>query len=138
MSNMIFSQSTNTNLTKCFPITTVNELYNGVKQGENLKLVLSKTEKALSESQNLVAEQKGIIFNQSEIISGKDLLLQNNQFITDQKIIVKESEIFSLQADINILKIKAKKEGRKKFWNGIKIGGVSMAVLGFVGLILVK
>lgn len=138
MSSMSICQNTNTNLTKCFPIATVNELYNGIKQGENLKLVQEKTEKLLNEARSLNAEQKSLIAKQAEIISGKDEIIANNQFIADQQKIVKESEISSLQADINILKIRSKKDNRKKFWTGVKIGGFSVAVLGVASLILIQ
>ncbi|MFC7345990.1 hypothetical protein ACFQO9_04565 [Chryseobacterium zhengzhouense] len=138
MSSMSICQSTNTNLTKCFPIAVVNELYNGVKQGENLKLVLEKTEKTLTESKALNLEQKNLIQKQNDLISGKDEIIANNLFIADQQKIANEAEVSSLKAENKILQLQSKKEARKKLWTGIKIGGISVAIIGAAGLILLN
>ena len=138
ISSLFICQNTNTANIKCIPETQIPEIFKGLKQGEYLKARLEKTEKIVNESQLLISEQKSIITKQNQIIIEKDNLIANNSFISDQEKILKESEISVLKADFKILQIESKKTSRKKFWNGVKIGGVSVAVLGVAGIFLIK
>lgn len=113
-------------------------MYNGLKQGEYLKVRLDKTEKALDKTQSIVTEQKTVIAKQTEIISGQEKLISTNKFIADQNTEVKDSQIDRLNNDLKIQEIEARRNGRKKLWNGIIIGGVSVSVITTALIVFLK
>lgn len=137
MSNLIFCQSTDTKNIS-FPESQVKEIYKGLKQGEYLKVRLDKTEKALKDASDLITEQKSALENSASLVKAKDQMLKNNEEIYSQEKVIYDSRITSLQADYKILQQTSKEEARKKMWNGIKIGGVSVAILGVGAFLLIN
>lgn len=135
MSNLIFCQNTNTKSIS-FPESQVKEIYKGLKQGEYLKSRLDKTEKALKDASNLIIEQKSALENSEALIKAKNDLIKNNEEIFSQQKTIYDSQISILQTDYKILQQDSKAEAKKKMWTGIKIGGVSVAILG-VGAFLI-
>lgn len=138
VSNLLFSQATNTNLTKCFSEAQVSEIFKGLKQGEYLKTWRENAEKTMKLGDDLISEQKNTITKQGQIINTKDEIITNNQNIYNQ-----DKEIFAakneqLQSILDLNKKIAKQDGRKKFWSGIKIGGFSVTVIGVAALLLLK
>ncbi|WP_312394761.1 hypothetical protein [Chryseobacterium sp.] len=141
LSSLILSQNTVTKSIE-IPIAQIPEIYKGLKQSDYLKSRLQKTETALSSANNLISEQDKALELSRNIISSKDEVIGTIQEVHKQdKIAGNErenqlkSDINILQGDLQLLQIDYKNKQRKKFWNGIKIGGISVAVLGAAGLI---
>ncbi len=136
---MILSQNTST---RSIPEGQIPEVYKGLKQNEYLKARLQKTETALSSANQLISEQDKALAVSKSLITAKDEAMGTILEISKQdKIISEEREkqlnidISYLQAQMAIERKEAKIKQRKRFWNGVKIGGVSVAVLGLAGLI---
>lgn len=136
-SNLIFCQNTDTKNIS-FPESQVKEIYKGLKQGEYLKVRLDKTEKALKDASDLITEQKSALANSASLVKAKDQMLKNNEEIFSQEKVIYDSRITSLHADYKILQQTSKTEAQKKMWNGIKIGGVSVAILGVGAFLLIN
>lgn len=130
-------QNTNTKSIE-IPESQVKEIYKGLKQGEYLKVRLDKTEKALKDASDLIKEQKSALENSASLVKAKDQMLKNNEEIFSQEKNIYDSRITSLQADYKILKQTSKADARKKMWSGIKIGGVSVAILGIGAFLLIN
>ncbi|WP_284460772.1 hypothetical protein [Chryseobacterium sp.] len=103
---------------------------------------MQKTETALTSANVLINEQDKALAISKTIINAKDESLGTIQEVYKQdKIAGIEREnqlkidISYFKNEIEIMKIESKKNQRKKFWTGIKIGGVSVAILGAAGLI---
>lgn len=138
-SNLIFCQNIDTkNIKVEIPQSQVKEIYKGLKQGEYLKVRLEKTEKTLQNASELIDEQKSALETSSTLIKAKDQMIANNEEIFSQEKIIYDSQITSLQADYKILQQTSKAEARNKFWNGIKIGGISVAILGLGAFLLIN
>ncbi|MGD1319525.1 hypothetical protein [Chryseobacterium sp. 2R14A] len=142
LSSLILSQNTGTKNTNDIPISDV---YKGLKQGEYLKDRLQKTEVTLKSAKELIIEQEKALDKCKVIISGKDeIIATKDEVFKQEKISAAErerqlkSDITILKGDYQILQIESKTKQRKKFWTGVIIGGVSVAVLGVTGLILIK
>ena len=139
VSSLIFCQNTSI---KNIPETQIPEIYKGLKQNEYLKNRLQKTENALSNANQLINEQDKAITVSKSLLTAKDEAMGTIVEISKQdKIIAEEREkqlnidISYLQAQMEIVKKEAEIHQRKRFWNGLKVGGVSVAVLGVAGLI---
>lgn len=137
LSSLILSQNTSIKNIE-IPESQVKEIYKGLKQGEYLKVRLDKTEKALKDASDLIIEQKSALESSSSLVKAKDQMLKNNEEIFSQEKIIYDSRISILQADYNILQETSKIGARKKMWSGIKIGGVSVAVLGIGAFLLIN
>lgn len=137
LSSLILSQNTNTKNIE-IPESQLKEIYKGLKQGEYLKVRLDKTEKALKDASDLITEQKSALENSASLVKAKDEMMKNNEEIFSQEKIIYDSRISIFQADYKILQEISKKEARKKMWNGIKIGGISVAVLGIGAFLLIN
>jgi len=142
MSNLIFSQNT---ATRNISEAQISELYKGIKQNDYLKLRLQKTESTLNSANELISEQEKAITAGKMLLKAKDEIIATNQEILKQQktgSLERENQLKSdigiLKGELSILEIQSKKTARKKLWTGIKIGGVSVAVLGAVGLLLIK
>ncbi|AZB01301.1 hypothetical protein EG359_17505 [Chryseobacterium joostei] len=136
---MILSQNTST---RNIPEGQIPEVYKGLKQNEYLKIRLQKTEYALYGANQIINEQDKAIAVSKSLLTAKDEALGTIVEISKQdKIIAEEREkqlnidISYLQNQMEIVKKEAESNQRKRFWNGVKIGGVSVAVLGVAGLI---
>lgn len=139
---MILSQNTNT---RNIPEGQIPEVYKGLKQNEYLKARLQKTETALSSANQLINEQDKALSVSKNLLTAKDQAMGTVLEISKQdKIAASEREnqlnidISYLQTQMEIVKKEAEIKQRKRFWNGVKIGGVSVAVLGVAGLILMN
>lgn len=137
MSNLIFCQNTDTKNIS-LPEAQVKEIYKGLKQGEYLKVRLDKTEKALKDASDLITEQKSALANSASLVKAKDQMLKNNEEIFSQEKTIYDSRISILHADYKILQETSKADARRKMWNGIKIGGVSVAILGVGAFLLIN
>jgi hypothetical protein len=142
MSNLILSQNTNT---RSIPEGQIHEVYKGLKQNEYLKTRLQKTETALSTANQLINEQDKALTVSKNLLTAKDEAMGTVLEISKQdKIAASEREnqlnidISYLQTQMEMVKKEAEIKQRKRFWNGVKIGGVSVAVLGVAGLILMN
>lgn len=124
MSNLLFSQATNTSLTKCFSQDQVSEIYKGVKQAEYLKIRLEKTESVLKTGESIINEQKGLLDKKDEIIALKNDLIETNKLNCEKQKEILGIEINQLTQESKVKIEFAKKEGRKKFWKGVKTGGI--------------
>lgn len=138
MSSTIFCQNT---VTGNIPVTQIPEIYKGLKQADYLKLRLQKTEITLNSANALIIEQekalsvsKDLLKSKDQIIATKDEILKQESAAASEKEFQMKTDIYKLQNDLLI----SKKTQNKKFWNGIKIGGLSVAVIGVAGLILIK
>jgi len=139
---LILSQNTNT---RNIPEGQIPEVYKGLKQNEYLKARLQKTETALSSANQLINEQDKALSVSKNLLTAKDQAMGTVLEISKQdKIAASEREnqlnidISYLQTQMEIVKKEAEIKQRKRFWNGVKIGGVSVAVLGVAGLILMN
>lgn len=139
---MILSQNTNT---RSIPEGQIPEVYKGLKQNEYLKTRLQKTESALSSANQLINEQDKALTVSKNLLTAKDEAMGTVLEISKQdKIAAAEREnqlnidISYLKTQIDLVKKEAEARQRKRFWTGVKIGGVSVAVLGVAGLILMN
>ena len=142
VSSLILSQNT---ATRSISEAQISELYKGIKQNEYLKVRLQKTEGTLNSANELISEQEKALTAGKILLKAKDEIIATNQEILKQEKIGSlerenqlKSDIEILKGELSILEIQSKKTARKKLWTGIKIGGVSVAVLGAVGLLLIK
>ncbi|WP_171006321.1 hypothetical protein [Chryseobacterium sp. 2VB] len=142
MSNLILSQNTNT---RSIPEGQIPEVYRGLKQNEYLKTRLQKTESALSSANQLINEQDKALTVSKNLLTAKDEAMGTVLEISKQdKIAAEEREkqlnidISYLQTQMEVVKKEADIKQRKRFWSGVKIGGLSVAVLGVAGLILMN
>ena len=128
---MLFQAQNTANTNGTFiPDSQVTELYKIVKQNDYLKMRLDKTEKSLESADKVINEQKSSIATQSEIIKVKDKLIAGEVAKCAKEKEVLTANIGILNNTIDIMKIDAKKDKRKSFWNGVKVGGISVAVIG--------
>lgn len=136
---MILSQNTNT---RSIPEGQIPEVYKGLKQNEYLKTRLQKTESALFSANQLINEQDKAITVSKTLLNAKDEAMGTMLEISKQEKIAAEErekqlnfEITSLRSEIDLVKNSSEIKQKKWFWNGVKIGGVSVAVLGVAGFI---
>jgi len=139
---LILSQNTNT---RSIAEGQIPEVYKGLKQNEYLKTRLQKTETALSSANQLINEQDKALSVSKNLLTAKDEAMGTVLEISKQdKIAAAEREnqlnidISYLQTQMEMVKKEAEIKQRRRFWNGVKIGGVSVAVLGVAGLILMN
>lgn len=140
MSNLYFSQNTNTNLTKvnnkrCYSEAQVNEIFNGLNQGEYLKVRLQKTEETLQNANKVIFQQKDVIISKTEAIILKDEIIKQNQIACNKDKEILNSNIERLKNEKEFIKLEYKKESRKQFWKGVKIGGITVGVTGVATMI---
>lgn len=141
-SSTIFSQHTGTGN---IPEAQIPEIYKGLKQADYLKVRLQKTETTLNSANALIEEQekalsasKNLLSSKDQIIATKDEVLQQEKAAASERENQLKADVSLLQNNYKILEIDFKNKQRKKFWNGVKIGGVSVVVLGAVGVLLIK
>lgn len=132
LSNLSLSQTTNTQNTngKYLNDTQIAEVYRGLKQGEYLKQRVKKAEDVVDQANGVISQQKQNIVKQDEIIKGKNEIIDNLQFQISNNQELYDAQKEQLSNQIKIIELQSKKDGRRKFWNGVKIGGISVAVLG--------
>lgn len=138
VSSQLISQVSNTNRTNCYSDVQVTEIFKGLKQNDYLKLRLDKTESTLVSADKLITEQKGAINTLTEIVKVKDDLIAGEVSKCTEEKNSLNAQIGILNNNIELSKIEAKKNKTKAFWDGIKIGGVSVAILGAVTVLLLN
>ena len=138
VSNLVFSQNSSTNRTNCYSDAQVSEIFKGLKQNDYLKLRLDKTEKSLNNADNVINEQKTRINTQNDLLTVKDKLIAGEIAKCAKEKEVLNANIEVLNNNISIMKIDNKKENRKKFCSGVKVGGVSVAVLGAAAFVILN
>ena len=125
MSNLILSQATAT------PQLTNEQLenvYKGLKQNEYLKVRVKQAEKTLDEAEKVMDNQKSTIAKQNELVLAKDRYLDNYKRQSELQLQSKDVEIDRLNSVI----VETKKDNRRQLWKGIRIGGITVGVLGGV------
>ena len=140
LNSQIFCQSIvtkNTNL-HCYNDAQISEMFKGLKQGDYLKVRLDKTEKALKDAGNVISSQQDAITKGQSIISEQKSLIDTNNYICAKDKEILGAEINQLNNTIQLNALEAKKDSRRKFWNGIKIGGVSVAIIGAGAFLLTR
>lgn len=136
--NLATSQTTNTNLTKCYTQEQVSEIYNGLQQGEYLKTRLAKTEETLDKADLVVREQKDINLKLTRALSLSEQVTINNELAYQESKKILEYKIITLNNTIGINALKFKQDKRKALWKGIKIGGISVGILGTAAFFLLR
>ena len=140
MSNMILSQNTNTANTnkKCIDDNQVTEIYKSLKQNDYLKIRLKKTEVVLDESNNIIKHQKDNIEKLNEIVKQNENSINLLNLKIDKEKEICENSKIQFQEKIKLIEIENKKAGKKKFWNGFKVGGLTVGILGAATILLLK
>ena len=142
MSSLVSSQITVTSPSKVeglfIPKSQVNQIAKGLQQNEFLKNRVISAEKTLSKANETIkAYEKDSETNQ-KIIKEQDKLIPN---LKNENLKLEELhlyEIKNLNAELEQVRKSSIKNGRKKFWNGVKIGGVSVAILGAATILFLK
>lgn len=137
-SNPIFSQNTNTKNTNCYSDEQVAEIFKGLRQNDYLKIRLSKTESALDNADAVIQSQKKTIAKYGEESSVKDNLIATNEELCNQDKEILNLKIQGLHNELNFTKSQSKKDSRKSLWKGIKIGGISAAILTTATIIFIQ
>ena len=140
-SRLILSQVTSTNQsepTKCVPVSQVTEIYKGLKQNEQLKKLLYTAQETIDNSNALISSQRKMNAKLSEESEAKSELIKNLKDLNQNDKYLCDIQKKTLQNQIKYLEEYKKKESRKSFWNGVKIGGVSVVALGIATFVLVN
>ena len=137
---MILSQNTNTANTnkKCIEGNQVTEIYKGLKQNDYLKIRLKKTEIVLDESSAIIKQQKDNIEKLNEIVKQNENSINLLNFKIDKEKEICENSKIQFQEKIKLIEIENKKTEKKKFWNGFKVGGLTVGILGVATILLLK
>ena len=140
MSSLVLSQITSTSPSKAGGLLLskfqVDQVSKGLQQNKYLKNRVILAEKALSKANEIIKAQE----KDSEL--NKKMIDEQNKLITSLKnenLKLEELHLYEVQglnAELELTKKSAIKNGRKKFWKGVKIGGISVAILGGVTTIL--
>lgn len=125
MSNLILSQAT---VTPQLTDTQLENVYKGLKQNEYLKVRVKQAEKTLDEAEKVMDNQKATIAKQNELVLAKDRYLDNYKRQSELQLQSKDVEIDRLNSVI----VETKKDNRRQLWKGIRIGGITVGVLGGV------
>ena len=134
MSSLVLSQITSTSPSKAGGLLLskfqVNQVSKGLQQNKYLKNRVILAEKALSKADEIIKAQE----KDSEL--NKKMIDEQNKLITSLKnenLKLEELHLYEVQglnAELELVKKSAIKNGRKKFWNGFTIGGVTVGLMG--------
>lgn len=102
----------------------MSEVFKGLKQGEYLKIRVEKAEQTLVSANKVIDEQTYIIANKDKVITIKDTLYKSLVYQNSLDMEIKNAKIDQLNETMKVNEKIYKSEKRKKFWSGIKIGGV--------------
>ena len=140
MSSLVSSQITLTSPSEVkglfIPKSQVEQVSKGLQQNEYLKNRVISAEKALSKADETIkAHEKDSEIDQKMINEQSKLItsLKNENLKLEELHLY---EIKGLNAELELVKKSAIKNGRKKFWNGVKVGGISVTVLGGIAAVL--
>ena len=137
LNSQLISQTTNTKPTNCLSDAQMSEIFKGLKQGEYLKVRLEKAEETLFSANKVIDEQTYIITNKDKVINIKDALYTSLVFQNKMDMEIKDSQIDKLNETMKVNEKIYKSEKRKKFWSGIKIGGVVGVGIATTALLLI-
>lgn len=142
MSNLVSSQITLTSHSKVeglfIPKSQVDQVSKGLQQNEYLKNRIISAEKALNKANETIKAQE----KDSEI--DQKMIKEQNKLITSLKnenLKLEELHLFEIKGlivELEQVKKSAVKNGRKKFWNGVKVGVISVSILGTATILLLK
>lgn len=137
LNSQLISQTTNTKPTNCLSDAQMSEIFKGLKQGEYLKVRLEKAEETLFSANKVINEQTYIITNKDKVINIKDALYTSLVFQNKMDMEIKDSQIDKLNETMKVNEKIYKSDKRKKFWSGIKIGGVVGVGIATTALLLI-
>lgn len=129
---MMLSQTqgtANTNGT-FIPDAQVTELYKIVKQNDYLKKRTTTAEKALNDANKLINEYKTQRSKLDAVIALQSEELKKTTEMYGKQIEVKNLQLTDLNQQLEQSYIDAKKQGKKKFWKGFTIGGITVGIIG--------
>ena len=142
MSNLVSSQITLTSPSKVeglfIPKSQVDQVSKGLQQNEYLKNRVISAEKALIKANETIkAHEKDSEIDQKMINEQNKLItsLKNENLKLEELHLY---EIKGLNAELELIKKSAVKNGRKKFWNGVKVGTISISVLGAAAILILN
>ena len=140
MSSLVLSQVTLTSPSKVeglfIPKSQVDQVAKGLQQNEFLKNRVISAEKALNKADEIIkAQEKDSELNKKMIDEQNKLIINlKNENLKLEELHL--SEIEGLNAELELVKKSATKTGKQKFWKGVKVGGISVAILGGVATVL--
>ena len=137
LSSQLISQTTNTKPTNCLSDAQISKIFKGLKQGEYLKVRVEKAEETLFSANKVIDEQTYIITNKDKVIGIKDALYTSLVFQNKMDMEIKDSQIDKLNETMKVNEKIYKSKERKKFWSGIKIGGVVGVGIATTALLLI-
>ena len=142
MSSLVSSQITLTSPSKVeglfIPKSQVDQVSKGLQQNEYLKNRVISAEKALIKANETIkAHEKDSEIDQKMINEQNKLItsLKNENLKLEELHLY---EIKGLNAELELIKKSAVKNGRKKFWNGVKVGTISISVLGAAAILILN
>ena len=142
MSSLVSSQITLTSPSKVeglfIPKSQVGQVSKGLQQNEYLKNRVISAEKALNKANETIkAHEKDSEIDQKMIKEQNKLItsLKNENLKLEELHLY---EIKGLNAELEQVKKSAVKNGRKKFWNGVKVGAISISVLGAAAILILN
>ncbi len=100
--------------------------------------MLNSAQQTIDNGNTLIASQKKLNDKLAEESAAKSNLITDLKALNQQNQNVCDAEKIALNNDIIFLKTQSKKDSRKSFWKGVKIGGLSVVVLGAIALIAVS
>ena len=132
MSSTTLFQAQNTANTNgtFIPDSQVTELYKIVKQNDYLKKRTTAAENALNDANKLISEYKVQRSKLDAIIALQSAELKKTTEMYGKQIEVKNLQLTDLNRQLEKSYVDAKKQGRKKFWKGFTIGGVTVGIIG--------
>ena len=137
LSSQLISQTTNTKPTNCLSDAQISKIFKGLKQGEYLKLRVEKAEETILSANKVIDEQTYIIANKDKVINIKDALYTSLVFQNKMDMEIKDSQIYKLNETMKVNEEIYKSDKKKKFWSGIKIGGVVGVGIATTALLLI-
>ena len=142
MSSLVSSQITLTspsNVEGLFiPKSQVAQVAKGLQQNEFLKTRLASAEKALNKADEIIKAQEKDSEIDQKMIKEQDKLITN---LKNENLKLEEIHLYEvkeLNAELELVKKSAIKNGRKKFWNGVKIGGLTVGIAGVATILLLN
>lgn len=132
MSSTTLFQAQNTQTTNgtFIPDAQVTELYKIVKQNDYLKKRLTATEKTLNDATKMNDEYKVLKGKLESVIKLQNEELKKTSEAHNKAIEIKNAQMMDINRQLEESYTDAKKQGRRKFWKGFAIGGVTVGIIG--------
>ena len=142
MSSLVSSQVILTSPSKVeglfIPKSQVAQVAKGLQQNEFLKNRVISAEKALNKADEIIKAQEKDSELNKKIINEQNKLIIN---LKNENLKLEEVHLYELKglnAELELAKKSAVKNGRKKFWNGVKIGGLAVGIAGVATILLLN